>query len=137
MGLTCQDETWKALVELKAAGKIRAIGVSNWMVSNLQRMVDLGQELPAVNQIEQHVGWWDSDMLEWCAKHGVVVQAASPLSRAHPALIRGTNAVVQGIAQKHNRTASQVALRFLIEKGVAAIPSSSNPKYQRENINVF
>lgn len=54
--LQCQDQTWAALTELKKAGKIRAIGVSNWQISNLKRMLELGQELPAVNQIEAHVG---------------------------------------------------------------------------------
>eukprot|EP01051_Picozoa_sp_SAG22_P021500 SAG22_NODE_4767_length_1170_cov_1.107376_2_plen_280_part_00 len=53
---TCQDEGWRALVELKKAGKIRALGVSNWMLSNLKRMKALGQELPAVNQVEAHIG---------------------------------------------------------------------------------
>ena len=48
---TCQDEGWKALVQLKKAGKIRAIGVSNWQVANLRRMHALGQEMPAVNQV--------------------------------------------------------------------------------------
>merc|ERR1719506_1674395 len=136
--LTCQDETWRALVELKAAGKVRAIGVSNWMVSNLQRMKDLGQELPAVNQIEQHVGWWDSEMLEWCAKQGIIIQAATPLARAaKPLLGPEPNHFVRDIAAKYNKTAAQVALRFLIEKGVAAIPHSSSPKYQKENLDLF
>jgi len=135
--LTCQDETWRALIDLKAAGKIRAIGVSNWMVPNLKRMLDLGQELPAVNQIEQHVGWWDSEMLEWCATHGVVVQAATPLARAHPALVGPATPVLRGIADKYNKTTSQVALRFLIEKGVAAIPHSASPQHQKDNLNVF
>merc|ERR1712110_1392304 len=86
--LTCQDQTWQALTELKTEGKIRAIGVSNWLVRNLQRMVDLGQELPAVNQIEQHVGWWEDEMVQWCNEHGVVIQAASPLARSHPSLVK-------------------------------------------------
>lgn len=96
-------------------------------------MKELGQQLPAVNQIEFHVGWHDDEMLEWCAQHDIVVQAATPLSRgqilSHP--------TVTAIAAKHNKTAAQVALRFLIERGVSPIPSATNPKYQDENLKVF
>lgn len=136
--LTCQDETWKALTQLKAEGKIRAIGVSNWMLPNLQRMADLGQELPAVNQIEQHIGWWDDDMLGWCSKHGVIIQAATPLARSHPAIMKpGVEPTITALAKKYNKSQSQVALRFLLEKGIAAIPSTKTSAYQQENIDVF
>merc|ERR1712046_87609 len=103
-------------------------------------MKDLGQELPAVNQIEQHIGWWDQEMIDWCAKNGVVVQAATPLARANAALLGpGDKAdkIVRDIASKYNKTNAQVALRFLVEKGVAAIPHSTNAKYQTENRAVF
>lgn len=130
---TCQDETWKALVELRNAGTVRAIGVSNWMLPNLKRMKTLGQELPAVNQIEQHVGWHDSEMIEWCAANGIVVQAATPLSRGKVF----DDPTVLAVAAKHNKTASQVALRFLLDKGVSPIPSSQHANYQAENLDVF
>ena len=130
---SCQDQTWKALGELQAAGKIKEIGVSNWQLSNLKRMKDLRQQLPAVNQIEFHIGWHDDAMLEWCAANGVLVQAATPLSRGailnHP--------TVMDIAAKHNQTAAQVALRFLIERGVSPIPSATKPTYQAENLDIF
>jgi len=136
--LSCQDQTWKALTELKAAGKVKEIGVSNWMLSNLVRMKQLGQQLPAVNQIEQHIGWHDDEMLDWCQLNGIVVQAASPLSRSLPALVKpDANPVVTAISQKHGKTPAQVALRWLIEKGVSPIPSASTVKYQKENLEIF
>lgn len=134
----CQDQTWQALTELKREGKIRAIGVSNWLLSNLQRMLALQQELPAVNQVEAHIGWWDADLLSWCAEHGVLVQAATPLARSLPALVKpGGNEVVTAIANKYHKTPAQVSLRFLIEVGVSPIPSAHSAKYQKENLDIF
>merc|ERR1711972_1191020 len=74
--LTCQDETWRALLQLKKHGVVRTVGVGNWRTENLKRMLRLGQELPAVNQVEAHVGWHDDELNSWCKQHGVVVQAA-------------------------------------------------------------
>jgi diketogulonate reductase-like aldo/keto reductase len=129
--LSCQDGSWKALTEMKQAGKIKSIGVSNWQLKNLQRMKELGQELPAVNQIEVHVGYHEDDLIAWCIENQVVVQAASPLARSMPALVKpGANDVVTAIATKYNKAPAQVALRFLLEKGVAIIPSTNNMTYQ-------
>lgn len=136
--LTCQDETWRALVELKAAGTLRAIGVSNWLVPNLERMKRLGMELPAVNQVEAHIGYHDDELLSWCQANGVVVQAATPLARSLPALVQpGADPVVSRIAAKHNRTEAQVSLRWLVDKGIAPIPSAKSRKFQQENLAIF
>lgn len=136
--LTCQDETWKALTELKSEGKVRAIGVSNWMVSNLQRMKDLGQELPSVNQVEQHIGWWDDEMLQWCQSNGVVVQAATPTGRAMMSLVKpGADPLITSIATKYGKTPAQISMRFLVDKGVASIPNSESSEHQRDNLDVF
>ena len=128
-----------ALLTITApVGRIKEIGVSNWLLPNLIRMKQLGQQLPAVNQIEQHIGWHDDQMLDWCHQHGIVVQAASPLSRSLPALVKpGVNPVVSAIAQKHGKSPAQVALRWLIEKGVSPIPSASSLAYQKENLEIF
>lgn len=97
----CQDDGWRALIELKKAGKIKAIGVSNWMLSNLKRMKSLGQELPAVNQVEAHIGWHEDDLNEWCIANGVVLQAATPFARGLPDLVKpGANKDVTDIATK-------------------------------------
>ena len=129
----CQDETWEALLDLKAQGKIRAIGVSNWQLSNLKRMASLGQELPTVNQIELHIGWHDDEMLDWCNEHQIVLQAASPISRG----VILTNEVVLAMAAKYNKSAAQVAIRWLLDKGISPIPGATDPLYQEENFDVF
>lgn len=101
-------------------------------------MKSLKQELPTVNQIEQHIGWHDDEMLEWCASNGVVVQAATPLARSLPALVKvGGNPTVSAIAKKYGKTPAQVSLRFLIEKGVTMVPSATSAEYQAENLDIF
>ena len=136
--VTGQDETWAALVALRDAGTIRAIGVSNWQVANLERMKALKMELPAVNQIEQHIGWHDDAMLEWCASNDIVVQAATPLARSLPSLVEpGVEPVISGIATKYGKSVAQVALRFLVEKGVSPLPSAHSTAYQKENLDLF
>eukprot|EP01047_Picozoa_sp_COSAG01_P003021 COSAG01_NODE_86_length_27623_cov_39.847224_11_plen_389_part_00 len=132
---SCQDEGWRALVEMKARKKVRAIGVSNWMLSNLRRMKALGQELPAVNQVEAHIGWHEDDLNDWCQANGVVLQAATPMARGLDALVKpGSNQLVSSIATKYQKSPAQVALRYLLDKGIAAIPSAHSADYMKENL---
>ena len=131
----CQDESWRALLELKAEGRVSAVGVSNWPISSLQRMEALGQELPEVNQVEVHVGWHEDDLIDYCHARGIVVQAASPLARFAPAIV-GAPAVLAAAAA-HRKSPAQILLRYLIERGVAPIPSAHSSAYQRENLAVL
>ena len=100
-------------------------------------------ELPAVNQVEAHIGWHNDQLTEFCQAHGVVVQAATPLARGGKAgfqnatVIPGADPTITAIATKYKRSPAQVSLRFLVEKGVAAIPSTSNQAYQKENLAIF
>eukprot|EP00756_Hemistasia_phaeocysticola_P046104 Hpha_TRINITY_DN19871_c0_g1::TRINITY_DN19871_c0_g1_i1::g.132159::m.132159 len=133
--LRCQDETWQALLDLKKEGIVTSAGVSNWPLSSLRRMEALGQELPEVNQVEVHVGWHEDDLIDYCASRSIVVQAASPLARFAPAIVGHPSVVAASKA--HNRTAAQVMLRWLIERGVAPLPSAHSVAYQRENLAIF
>eukprot|EP01062_Namystynia_karyoxenos_P059928 TRINITY_DN51352_c0_g1_i1.p1 TRINITY_DN51352_c0_g1~~TRINITY_DN51352_c0_g1_i1.p1 ORF type:complete len:371 (+),score=114.84 TRINITY_DN51352_c0_g1_i1:77-1189(+) len=134
---TCQDESWRALLELRDAGTIRAVGVSNWRTENLRRMQRLGQELPAVNQVEAHIGWHDDELIDWAAANGVVIQAATPLGRGMPALVSpGGDPAVSAAAGRLNVTPAQVSLRWLLDRGVAVIAAASSEQYQRENLAV-
>jgi diketogulonate reductase-like aldo/keto reductase len=134
----CQDETWRALTLLKKQGKVRAIGVSNWPIASLQRMEALGQELPAVNQVEVHIGYHENDLIDFCRQRGILVQAATPLARSLPQLVKlGADPTVSTLAAKYKKSPAQVALRFLLELGVAPIPSAKTLAYQLENLDVF
>ena len=142
--VTCQDETWDALLKMKKQGLIRAIGVSNWEISTIQRMIDRGVELPAVNQIEAHIGWHNDLLISFCAAHGIVVQAATPLARggkpgfnSNGTVIMGADPIITALATKYKKSPAQISLRFLIERGIAIIPSTTNPQYQKENLDIF
>ena len=128
----CQDDSWRALLDLRREGKISAAGVSNWPLASLRRMGDLGLELPAVNQIEAHVGYHEDDLIEYCHANGIVVQAASPLARFAPAIVG--DPAVTAAATAHSKSAAQVLLRYLLERGVAPIPAAHSSAYQRENL---
>ena len=85
------------------------------------------------SQIEQHIGWHDSDMVDFCNENGILVQAASPIGRGSVL----THPVVASMAESYNRTSAQIALCFHLELGASPISSSTNPRYQNQNLNVF
>ena len=71
----------------------------------------------------QHIGWHDDELIEFCHRHGIVVQAATPLARSLPTTVKvGGDPVVSALAKKYSKSPAQISLRFLIEKGVAMIP---------------
>ena len=82
-----------------------------------------------------HIGYHDDFLQAWCRAHGVQQQAYSPLGRGQ--LAKTTDPAVLAAAARHNVSTVQVALRFLVQSGLSAIPKSSNPKYQLENRDVF
>jgi len=126
-------DTWCALEELQAEGKIRSIGVSNFWEEHLDALFQTAQVLPAVNQIEFHPGYWQPEVTKFCKKHGIVVQSWSPLARGK---IFGSE-ILQAIAKKHNKTVAQICLRWIIQHEVVVIPKSTSLKRIEENIDIF
>ncbi|MCU1515704.1 MAG: hypothetical protein JWQ75_425 [Pseudarthrobacter sp.] len=126
-------DSWRALERLLADGKVRAIGVSNFLPGHLQRIIDLGGTVPAVNQIELHPALQQRDIAEFNAAHGVVTEAWSPLAQgavlADPA--------VTAIAARHGVTPAQAILRWHLQQGRVVIPKSVTPQRIRENLDVF
>ncbi|EAU91174.2 2,5-didehydrogluconate reductase [Coprinopsis cinerea okayama7 len=120
-------ETYKALLEAKAAGKIRSVGVSNYGIHHLEEIVEAGLETPSVNQIEQR------PIVEYCKKHDIVVQAYSPLIRSdlgHP--------VFKELAAKYgNRDPAQIVLRWSLQKGFVPLPKSANPDRIKSNTLLY
>lgn len=126
-------DTWRAMEELQAEGKIKSIGVSNFWQEHLEALFQTANVMPAVNQIEFHPGYWQPELTEFCKKHGITVEAWSPLARGK---VFG-NAVLEEIAAKYNRSVSQVCLRWIIQHDVIVIPKSNTPERIKENINLF
>eukprot|EP01051_Picozoa_sp_SAG22_P011655 SAG22_NODE_1141_length_5388_cov_2.279259_1_plen_356_part_00 len=130
----CRLGSWKAMLELQAAGKIRALGTSNFEVHQLQQLVETGSP-PAVNQVSFHIGYHDDYLNDWCKKHKVVLQAYSPLGGG--AIPKGQIPAVNAVATKHNVSSAQVALKWIVQQGVGAIPKADTTAYQLENMELW
>ncbi|MEB8347044.1 aldo/keto reductase [Flavobacteriaceae bacterium KMM 6898] len=126
-------DTWRAMEELQAEGKIKSIGVSNFFQEHLEALFQTANVIPSINQIEFHPGYWQQELVEYCKGQNIVVESWSPLARGK---VFG-NQVLEAIAKKHNKSVSQVCLRWIIQHDVIVIPKSTSPKRIEENINLF
>ncbi|WP_037319555.1 aldo/keto reductase [Amycolatopsis orientalis] len=127
-------DTWKAFEKLYADGRVRAIGVSNFQPAHLQRVLDSGSVVPAVNQIELHPYLQQDELREFDAKHGIATEAWSPLAKGGDLL---GEAAVKALADKHGRTPAQIVLRWHLQLGNVVIPKSVTPSRIKENLDVF
>lgn len=126
-------ETWKAFRALREDGRVRTLGVCNFMPEHLDRLFDETGEYPTVNQIELHPTWQQRDVVEYCRAHNIAVEAYSPMARGADL----ANGVVERIAVAHGVTPAQVILRWHIENGTIIIPKSVHAERQRENLDLF
>ncbi|MFI9615018.1 aldo/keto reductase [Streptomyces sp. NPDC052023] len=127
-------DTYKAFEKLHADGRIKAIGVSNFLPEHLERLIGETSVVPAVNQIELHPHLQQHAAREFHAEQGIATEAWSPLGSGKGLL--EVPAIV-AIAQKHHRTPAQVVLRWHLQLGNVVIPKSVTPSRIAENIDVF
>ena len=128
-------ETWRALIEIAESGRARAIGVSNFNIEHLERIIDETGVAPVLNQVELHPGFTQSALREVHAKHGIVTESWSPLAQADPRLME--HPVITAASAAHAKTAAQVILRWHIQLGCVVIPKASSPARLAENLDVF
>ncbi len=126
-------ETWKALEELYEEGKIRAIGVSNFLVHHLEEFLPECKIIPAVNQVEFHPELIQPKLLTYCQNKGIQLEAWAPIMKGKVNEIP----VMQEIASKYGKTPVQVVLRWDIQKGVVTIPKSVKPERIVSNADIF
>jgi diketogulonate reductase-like aldo/keto reductase len=133
---------YRALETLLGDEKVRAIGVSNFMVEHLTTLLERTTVVPAVNQIEVHPYFQQKDVQTLDAEHGIVTQAWSPIGGItfyrdgqHGSTLQ--DPVIGGIAQAHSKTPAQVMLRWHLQQGRSVIPKSTKPERIAENIDVF
>jgi diketogulonate reductase-like aldo/keto reductase len=127
-------ESWRAMEEMLAEGKTRAIGVSNFLAEHLDRLAATSSVVPAVNQIELHPRLPQADQRADDARRGIVTESWSPLAKAGNLL---NESVLASIGDRHGRTPVQVVLRWHLQLGLIAIPKSSNVDRLRQNLDVF
>jgi 2,5-diketo-D-gluconate reductase A len=126
-------DTWRAFERIKEEGVARSIGVSNFRIDDLERLVAEAKQLPTVNQVELHPRFQQAELRAWHADHGVATEAWAPLAQGD-LLEDGT---IETVAAHHDRTPAQVILRWHLQVGNVVIPKSSNPERIRQNFQVF
>jgi 2,5-diketo-D-gluconate reductase A len=126
-------EAWQSLVELQKDGRIKSIGVSNFLPEHIERIVEETGVKPAVNQIEVHPEYQQLAMREFHKRHDIAIESYSPLGRGASL----DNPTVRDIARRHGKSPAQAIIRWHLQQGLIVIPKSANPERIRQNIEVF
>ncbi|PAV28059.1 2,5-diketo-D-gluconic acid reductase [Virgibacillus profundi] len=127
-------EAWQALIDAKKWGLIRSIGVCNFLPEHLERLEKETGTKPSINQIELHPFFNQKKQRIWNEENNIKTESWSPIARANDVLNNGN---LRKIADSHNKTVSQVILRWHYQLGTIPIPKSASPERQRENISIF
>ncbi|MFA5106394.1 MAG: aldo/keto reductase [Candidatus Micrarchaeia archaeon] len=128
-----RNESWKVLEGLLDSGKVKSIGVSNFTIRHLDELLDSASIVPAVNQVEFTPYLYQKELLDYCKKKGIRLEAYAPLTRGS----KLADPLLSEIASKHKKTAAQVILRWSIQHGVIPLPKSEKPARIAENAALF
>ena len=126
---TINQETWRAFETLHKEGRIRAIGLSNFMPHHLQPILDKAVVMPAVNQIEYHPGMMQKECVEFCQRHDIAVEAWSPLGRGREL----ENPLLKQIAGKYECTVAQLIITWVMQHNIIPLVKSVHPERIKEN----
>jgi len=126
-------DTWRAMEEIHASGRAKAIGVCNHLPHHLEAMLKLATVPPAVNQVEFHPRLQQPDLQRFCAQNGITLEAWAPIMRGGVFHIPE----ILTIAQRHNKSAAQVTLRWILQKGIVAIPKSVHEDRIAQNADLY
>jgi len=128
-----RKDSWKAMEKLLEKGKCRAVGVSNFTTSHLEELLNEHGVTPAVNQVEFHPFLYRKELLEYCQRKGIQVEAYSPLARGermkHPRML--------SLGKKYSKSPAQLMIRWGLQHGLVVIPKSTREERIRENSQVF
>lgn len=126
-------QAWEAMIQLRDEGRARSIGVCNFNIDHLQKLLDKTGVLPVLNQIELHPRFQQRELREFHAQHDIVTEAWSPLGQG----LLWDNEIIVSLAQKYQRSVAQIMLRWHIQLGNMVIPKSVTPERLRENMQIF
>lgn len=127
------QESLKAMKELKEAGKTRNVGVSNFTIPLLKEALEHYPDLITVNQVEFHPTLYQKELLDFAFKNDIILTAYSPLAQGEVF----KNSVLESLGEKYDKSPSQLALRWLIEKNIVAIPKASSEAHLKNNLDLF
>lgn len=125
-------EVWRALEDAQAAGKVRVIGVSNFLRDDLENLMQSCRVRPMVNQILLHISNTDAALLDFCAANVILVEAYSPI--AHGEALK--NPAIAEMAKKYGVSAAQLCIRYVLQLGAVALPKTANPDHMASNAQV-
>ncbi|HWK71674.1 MAG TPA: aldo/keto reductase [Burkholderiaceae bacterium] len=126
-------DAWETMIQLRDEGRAKSIGVSNFNINHLQKLLDKTGVLPVVNQIELHPNFQQAELRQFHAEHDIVTEAWSPLGRGK----LWEDPTLAAIAKKHGRSVAQIMIRWHTQLGNMVIPKSVTPSRIRENFHVF
>ncbi|MEH0153025.1 aldo/keto reductase [Limibacter armeniacum] len=125
-------EAWRALEDAYKAGKLKAIGVSNFEIADLKNILESSEIKPMVNQILAHISKMPSELIQFCEENGILVEAYSPIG--HGELFK--NQEVGKIAEKYQVSVPQLAIRFCLQQDLLPLPKTANPAHMKNNADV-
>ncbi len=130
---TRNADVWRAMEDLYQAGKVRAIGVSNFMIHHLEPLLEVATVKPMVNQVLLAPGCSQEELVAFCRQNEMILEAYSPLGTGSIF----DNQTAQDLANKYNKTVAQIALRWSLQKGFLPLPKSATPKNILQNLAIF
>lgn len=125
-------EAWRALEDAYKAGKLKAIGVSNFQIEDIASLVETAEVKPMVNQILVHISNTPIELIDYCRKNGIVVEAYSPI--AHGEILN--NKEIADVADKYGVTVPQLCIRYTLQLGLISLPKTGNPEHMKSNAEV-
>jgi len=129
-------ETWKAMEEMVKEGKVRRLGLSNFLPHHLKNILENCSVRPVADQLELHPGYSQEAAVAYCKENDVLPMAWSPLGRGRENATIG-NSVLLRLSKKYGKSIQQINLRFLLQKGILPIPKASSAEHMKANLNVF
>ncbi|WP_125765270.1 aldo/keto reductase [Levilactobacillus mulengensis] len=126
-------DTWKAMEQLKADGKVKSIGVSNYTIAHLELLATQAKEMPVVNQVEYHPYLNQQALFDYDQEKKIVTEAWSPLGRR----VVLDNPMLTKMAKHHNKSVAQIVLRWELQHELVTIPKSTHPDRIKENADIF
>lgn len=126
-------ETWRALEKLYKSGKVKSIGLSNFLKHHLEWILESCEIKPMVDQIEYHPGLTRPDTIEFCKKNNIIVEAWAPLGKGKML----SNESLVEIAKRYNKSVAQICLKWCVQNEIIPLPKSSNIERMRQNLDIF